>query len=146
LRLYIIVNHSVSAKRFIVDENNNLLVLKREDNNIHMPGIWEPLGGRLSLGENPFEGLKREVKEETGLNIEIKDPMTVRRFTRQDGQIVTMIAFFCKPLTKEVKLSDEHRDFKWINLNKECNDLEEFLGMDGFYWDEVEAYRKRFMN
>ncbi len=138
------MDFSVAARGFIVDENNNLLVLKREAKDVHMPGIWEPPGGRLNSGENPFEGLKREVKEETGLDVEIKDPMTIRHFTRQDGQVITMLTFLCRPLHKDVVISGEHTDFKWISLDKEDKELQEFMGMDGFYWDEVNVFKRRF--
>jgi 8-oxo-dGTP diphosphatase len=138
------MSFSVSAKGIVIDEDNNLLVLKRQDDNPHMPGVWEPPGGRLELGENPFGGLKREVKEETGLDIEVGDPMAVRHFTRGDGQKIVMISFFCKPLGKDVKMSKEHQEFKWVSLDAENSDLEEFMGKDGFYFKEVGVFRERF--
>ena len=56
-------NFSVAAKSFVV-KDNKLLVLQRRLNDVQKPGIWEIPGGRLDPGENPVEGLQREIKEE----------------------------------------------------------------------------------
>lgn len=51
----------VSVKGIVVDDQGRIL-LSREDN-----GKWDMLGGGLDHEEDPLEGLKREVLEETGL-------------------------------------------------------------------------------
>ena len=117
------MNAKLAVKSFIID-NNKLLVIKRRLNDIQKPGIWEIPGGRLNIGEDPFIGLKRETKEETNLDIEIIKPLTVRHFTRDDNQIITLIIFLCKPLYKNIKLSEEHTDYDWINI--EDNKLADF--------------------
>jgi ADP-ribose pyrophosphatase YjhB (NUDIX family) len=38
-------------------------------------GYWDLPGGFLEQGEHPAEGLKREVREETGLEIEVLEPL-----------------------------------------------------------------------
>jgi 8-oxo-dGTP diphosphatase len=38
-------------------------------------GFWDLPGGFLEQGEHPAEGLRREVREETGLEIEILEPL-----------------------------------------------------------------------
>ena len=55
--------YRVSVKGIAVDENGRFL-LSREDS-----GMWDMLGGGLDHGENPIECLKREVNEETGLEV-----------------------------------------------------------------------------
>ena len=79
---------------------------------------WDLPGGRLELGEDPFVGIKRETKEETGLDIHVLNPLQVHHFTRDDGQKITMIVFLCKPLSQNVTVSQEHTEFKWININQ----------------------------
>lgn len=57
-------NHfRVSVKGIAVDETGRFLLAK-EDN-----GKWELLGGGLDHGEDPIAALKREINEETGLEI-----------------------------------------------------------------------------
>ena len=70
------------------------------------------------MGEDPFEGLKREVKEETGLRIEILLPIDVQHFTRDDGQKVTMVIFLCRKLSRGVVLSEEHSEYRWAGLKE----------------------------
>ena len=133
------MNFRLAAKSFIV-KDNNLLIIKRRLSDVQKPSIWEIPGGRLELGEDPFEGLKRETKEETGLDIEVLNPLSVRYFTRDDNQRITMIIFYCKPLTSEVKLSDEHTDFEWVDLNN-CKEK-----LADFFHKDVDAFNKLFLS
>jgi 8-oxo-dGTP diphosphatase len=57
--------HSVSVSGVITDDHGHALLVQRR-NNHH----WEPPGGVLELGESIEDGLRREVREETGLDIE----------------------------------------------------------------------------
>ncbi len=55
--------YRISIKALILDEEKRFLLVK-EDN-----GLWELPGGGLDFGENPQDGIKRELQEEMGLNI-----------------------------------------------------------------------------
>ena len=57
--------HSVSVAGVITDDHGRALLIQRADNH-----RWEPPGGVLELGETIHDGLRREVREETGLDIE----------------------------------------------------------------------------
>ena len=131
-------NFRIAVKAFIVD-NHKLLVLKREPSDIHLPNIWEIPGGRLQLGEDPFAGLKRETKEETGLDIDIIQPLTIRHFTREDGQKITMIIFLCRAMSTSMQLSKEHTAHDWIDLQQDN------LKLSQWYNKEVHTYRKNFL-
>lgn len=131
-------NFRLTVKSFIVNEKEEVLLLKRRDDDPHSPGVWEIPGGRLEWGEDPQEGLRRETFEETGLKIEILDPIKVRHFTRDDDQIITLISFLCKPLTDKVKLGEEHVDFIWADTDRACSIIH-----PGFKGD-IERYNKNF--
>ena len=111
------INFRIAVKAFIVDNLNNILLIKRRSNDVHKPGVWDIPGGRLQLGEDPYSGLKREAKEEVNLNIDIIAPLHVQHFTRDDGQNITMLIFLCKTLDNEIKLSEEHTNFNWTKIN-----------------------------
>ncbi|MFH1054349.1 MAG: NUDIX domain-containing protein [Candidatus Woesearchaeota archaeon] len=111
------VNASLAVKSFILNDKDEILLIKRASDDSHAPSVWEIPGGRLDPGENPFEGLKRETMEEAGLEIGIKHPIHVDHFTRDDGQIITMVIFLCKPLTNSIRLSKEHTEFEWTSLD-----------------------------
>ena len=57
--------HSVSVSGVITDDHGRALLIQRRDNH-----HWEPPGGVLELDEAIEDGLRREVREETGLDIE----------------------------------------------------------------------------
>ena len=130
---------AIAVKSFITDKKDRLLVIKRSSKDIQKPGIWEIPGGRLEQGEDPIKGLKRETKEETGLEIDVLNPLSVRHFTRDDGQKITMIIFLCRAFKAEIRLSKEHTEYDWISLADKDIKLTEFLHK------EAEIYRKRFM-
>ena len=115
------INFRIAVKSFIVNNENKLLLLKRRSNDVHKPGAWDIPGGRLELGEDPFLGLKREAKEETNLDIEIISPLHIQHFTRDDNQTITMLIFLCKPTHNNLKLSEEHIDYSWVNLDRKEN-------------------------
>jgi 8-oxo-dGTP diphosphatase len=93
-----------------------LLLLKRRSNDVHKPGVWDIPGGRLEIGEDPFEGLLRELKEETGVSGEILMPLDVHHFVRDDGQKITMLIFLCKVESEEINISEEHQEYAWVDL------------------------------
>lgn len=55
--------YRVSVKALITDKKGRFLLQKEER------GVWDLPGGGLNFGENPVEGLKREIKEEMGLEL-----------------------------------------------------------------------------
>jgi 8-oxo-dGTP diphosphatase len=113
-------NFRIAVKAFIL-KNNKVLLLKRRSSDVHKPGTWDIPGGRLEMGENPYDGLQREVSEETGLNVEIVMPLDVHHFVRDDGQKITMLIFLCKPLSNDIKLSEEHEESSWVDLGEKEN-------------------------
>ena len=134
------MNSSLAVKSFIINNKGELLIIKRDSNDIHCAGDWEIPGGRLDPGEDPFEGLKRETKEETGLDIEIKHPIRIHHFTREDGQKITLISFFCRPLSNSVKLSKEHTHHEWCNLDEAQTKLHEAFVKD------INVFKENFLN
>lgn len=119
-------NVSNAAKAVIV-KDNKVLLIKRRSNDVHKPGMWDIPGGRLNPGENPFTGLQRECQEEVGIAVEILLPFAIQHFTRDDGQIITMLIFLCRPLSDQIKLSEEHTEYQWLDLTAALEDYPEWL-------------------
>ncbi len=109
-------NFSLATKALIVDEGK-ILLIKRRPNDVHKPGVWDLPGGRISLEEDPVEGMQREINEETGLEAEVICPIGTKHFTRDDGQVITGINFYCKLKGNDkVTLSEEHTEYAWETI------------------------------
>lgn len=115
------------AVKACVVHNGQLLLIQRRPNDVHKPNTWDIPGGRLDWGEDPYEGLRRETKEEVQLEIEITLPVDVHHFTRDDGQRITMLIFLCSPKTTQVRLSEEHQAFQWIPLSAPLDEFPAWL-------------------
>ena len=121
------MNNFSNAVKALIVKDERLLLIKRRPNDVHKPGQWDIPGGRLEAGESPFLGLQRETNEEVGIEIEIVMPLDVHYFIRDDGQQITLMIFLCKPKSGEIKLSEEHSEFKWIDLKNPEDDLPDWL-------------------
>ena len=68
------------AMALITDSNDDVLSGIRNDN-----GRWTVPGGHLEEGEDAFEGMARELKEETGLDAK---KMSIARVTKKGKMLV----------------------------------------------------------
>ena len=59
----------ISVQCWIVNSAKKILLTQRSMNKSH-GGMWEPTGGLVQSGESSREGIKRELKEEIGLEID----------------------------------------------------------------------------
>lgn len=116
------------AGGFIRNKFGKILFVKRSENDSFLPGSWELPGGGVEYGENIEKTLRREIKEECGLDVEIGFPVAVGDYyiknDKKEIQRVETI-FLCKLLnsTQTVVLSHEHSEYKWVPSNK-INNLE----------------------
>src|SRR5258708_4402529 len=60
-----VTEHSVSVAAVVTDHAGHVLVVQRRDN-----GEWQIPGGVLELDESIPAGVRREVEEETGLQVQ----------------------------------------------------------------------------
>jgi type II secretory ATPase GspE/PulE/Tfp pilus assembly ATPase PilB-like protein/8-oxo-dGTP pyrophosphatase MutT (NUDIX family) len=81
------------------------------------PGAWETIHGRLNDGESPQDGAVREVREETGLEIERLYNVTVQPFYLHSFAAVQMAIVFAAFVSEpaEIKLGPEHQAFEWLS-------------------------------
>ncbi|MEK6818721.1 MAG: NUDIX domain-containing protein, partial [Nanoarchaeota archaeon] len=60
----------------IVLHKNKILLLQRSEKEETFPGLWELPSGKRENLESSMQAIKREVKEETGLRIEVVNPIS----------------------------------------------------------------------
>jgi 8-oxo-dGTP diphosphatase len=103
------------------DSSGRILLVKRSDKANYLPGIWEDMGGRIKHFEEPEEALRREVREETGLEIEILKPLAVFHDYYGDKTAeneLLIITYWCKAKSDQVVLSEEHTEYRWVSPEK----------------------------
>lgn len=76
-----------------------------------MPLKWEFPGGKIKPGETPEECLKREVREELGIEIELRAPLQSVSHQYPDF-MVTLYPFICSISSGEIILH-EHAALVW---------------------------------
>ena len=123
------MKRKIGVKAFIF-RDGKLLIIKRSNYSNFLPFSWDLPGGRIEEGEDIKEGLKREVKEEVNLDVDILYPINVHHFIRNDKIIIHGITFLCKYKDGEVKLSREHIEYRWVSLEEAKNFLSERLKND----------------
>lgn len=104
---------NVAAKAAIISPKGKVLILREAatDKNNTKVGIWGLVGGRLEPGETFTDCLQREVAEETGLRIQIGDPIYVGEWhpvIRNVQHQIIGIFILCRSDTERIRLSVEH--------------------------------------
>lgn len=114
-------NVFVATKAVIINKSGKILTIRRSATDPHRPLTWDLPGGEVEVGEELEDSLRREIKEETGMEVdEPKLHGVIGRFNQRQEYWVT-IAYVIKSKTDEVVLSSEHDEYRWVTK-------EEFLG------------------
>ena len=99
--------HSVSVSGVIPDDHGRVLLIRRRDNQ-----HWEPPGGVLELTETIHDGLRREIREETGLDIE---PDALTGVYKNMPRGIVALVFRCKITGGQLVTNDEVTAFYWAD-------------------------------
>ena len=95
----------VVAKVVIIDDDMRVLMLKRSNYMKKYAGEWDLPGGHIRVGEDFNIGMKREVKEETDLDVDNLNFIE---------KIDNLSFFYCSYTNKPIKVSDEHVGFRFF--------------------------------
>lgn len=109
------------AALFVFNENRELLLQLRSDFN-----LWGVIGGCMELGESFEQTAKRELKEETGLELEelkmidiISGKKTFRIYPNGDQLYGITAIYEVKKFSGELRVSDdESKELKWFKLSE----------------------------
>lgn len=103
-------------------EDNGKFLFTKQGKGGRQEGLWGFSGGNLEKNETDLiSALKREVKEETGLEIKVEGLIGTYIEVIKDIQLI-FFYFKATKIGKEAKTSEEIAEFKWLTLD----DIENF--------------------
>jgi 8-oxo-dGTP diphosphatase len=100
----------IGAFAVIFDDQGRVLLCHRTDMD-----AWNLPGGTVELGETPWDGAIREVREEVGLEVEIERLVGVYAKPSRDEVVFT---FTCRVTGGALTLSDEAREIAYFAFDE----------------------------
>ena len=98
----------------IQNEEGNVLLVHNTDG-----GGWSLPGGKVEYGETLVEALKREVREETGLFVEVNDIVSVNEGKSTQMNVHTLFIMFkaqVQDYTTDIQMKDEISTLGWFSI------------------------------
>ena len=131
----------------IIRKDNKFLIAKRAAHEKVHPNLWTVPGGKLEMSDyiyrhkdtpihwyNILENVvKREVMEETGLEIKNLNYHTSMVYLRPDGIQTIIISLFADHHQGSVNLSKDLTEYKWVTLEH----AKDYELIDGIYEELV---------
>lgn len=107
---------AVAVTAFVLDENDRVLMIRRTDS-----GLYSIPGGQQEIGETIGRTVVREVKEETGIDVEpvrvtgiYSDPQHVIAYTDGEVRQEFSICFIARAIGGQLRTSNESSEVLWI--------------------------------
>ncbi len=101
-----------------VDGVEKVFLAKRADTKKFLPGVYELPGGHIDFGEDTVVGLKREIDEEFGVEVEIGDPFFVFTYTNEIKKSHSFeIIYFARLVSDQSQITlnpEDHSSFGWF--------------------------------
>ena len=101
----------------IVVKNGKILLIRRA--NEPFKGKWALVGGFVEYGETTENAVKREVEEETGMKVEVKELLGVYSEPKRDprGHVVS-ISYIVESKSDEIKINEEVKEARFFSLEE----------------------------
>ncbi len=129
----------------IQNTDGEYLICKKPARRGVFPGQWAVPGGGIEPGERMVDALRREVREEVGLEVEAIKPLFFKDGeypklypdgSQQDIYMIFLL-FSCLASSSEVRVGDEFEEFAWVkpddllgyDLNEQARDTFTTLGI-----------------
>ena len=107
--------HKQIGVAVITDDQGNILIDRRRPEGL-LGGLWEFPGGKIEPGETPEDCVKREIKEELGIEIAVQDRLITIEHAYTHFK-VTLNVFNCKHLSGHPQPL-ESDEVKWVTLDE----------------------------
>jgi len=101
-----------AAMVVLINDKDEVLLLKRSLGPHWMPGKWALPGGHIEEGETPLDAAIRETKEETNLDVDRVNEL---------GKREQVMIYYATSHSGEVEIDFEHTDWAWVSSDKLTN-------------------------
>lgn len=106
------------VNRAVIFDEDRFLLLQRSHGDRYNPGLWEFPGGKVDSEEELVDGLKREVFEETGLEIGLDAASAhveseLIRAGKYEGRLYVALFHSAARLSGDLTVSNEHEAAAW---------------------------------
>jgi len=102
----------------IILKDKKILVAQRNEK-MKLPLKWEFPGGKLEINESEIDCIKREIKEEININIEVLQKLSNNIHDYGTFKI-NLIPFLVQYISGEIKLA-EHKDYRLLERSQLLN-------------------------
>ena len=127
----------VGVKIILQNKTKKYLTIRRSVKKYpNVPDHWECAGGRINPGTILLENLKREVSEETGLEITGEPKLLAAQDIIRPHKHIVRLTYFGFA-DGEVKLSDEHTEYKWLSLEE----IKKLEPLDKYFKEVLENFK-----
>lgn len=106
--------YGLAVRIFLSHKDGEILLLQRSPMSRTNPGRWELPGGKVDDGERFDGALRREVYEETGLEVALDGPLGVVEQCLPGLRVIHLI-ILGKVTSGELRVSDEHAASAWVS-------------------------------
>lgn len=107
----------LAADGLVRDLEGRVLLIARK--NPPFQGSWALPGGFVDIGEDPRDACVREMREETGLDVEVTELGGLYGAPSRDPRGHTVTAVYrCRVLAGEAKAGDDAADARWFRVDE----------------------------
>ncbi|MFB6292158.1 MAG: NUDIX hydrolase [Candidatus Nanohaloarchaea archaeon] len=99
----------------VVAQGEVLLAKKEEDEGHPIGGEWHFPGGFMEGGEQPEEAVKRELKEEIGLEVDVHHLVDV--YHEEKGDLVRVF-YYCEADSRDLEPGEDLEELEWVEPEK----------------------------
>jgi 8-oxo-dGTP diphosphatase len=96
----------------VIEKNGHILIGKRKQGK-RFSGNWEFPGGSLEKGETHEQCLRRELREELAIEVEIGDLFCVNEYSYTPEWTIRLIAYRTTIISGDFNLND-HEEIRWV--------------------------------
>lgn len=119
----------VGCGAIIINDKNEVLLLKRSMSSRTDPGLWSRPGGQVEFGESVKKAVERETKEEAGVTVEAIRELDFTETISEDGATHWIaLGYLAKYVSGQpVNVEpDKHDEIKWFPIDNLPEDLADY--------------------